>query len=173
MQYAAQRGILYLLDAGHFHPTELISDKIPSMLLFADKLALHVSRPVRWDSDHVVIFDDELKEIAKELVRCSALDRVFLGMDFFDASINRIAAWVCGIRNMQKALLYALLLPYQKLAELQHSGKFTELLILSEECKFFPFGMVWDRFCEIHQVPLRDAWLQSIQEYEQKVLSKR
>jgi L-rhamnose isomerase len=173
MHYAAHQHILYLLDAGHFHPTEVISDKIPSLLLFTDKLALHVSRPVRWDSDHVVIFDDELKEIAKELVRCSALDRVFIGMDFFDASINRIAAWVCGMRNMQKALLYALLLPYQKLAELQYSGQFTELMALSEEFKLFPFGIVWDRFCEIHNVPLRDTWLQSVQEYERQVLSKR
>jgi L-rhamnose isomerase len=173
MNYAARNDVLYLLDAGHFHPTEVISDKIPSMLLFSEKLALHVSRPIRWDSDHVVIFDDELKEIAKEIVRCGALDRVLIGMDYFDASINRIAAWVCGMRNMQKALLYALLLPNHRLAELQKEANYTELLVLQEECKFLPFADVWDRFCETNNVPLRDAWLNPVRAYEKAVLSTR
>jgi L-rhamnose isomerase len=146
MNYAAQKGILYLLDMGHFHPTETVSDKIPSLLLFADKIALHVSRPVRWDSDHVVLFDDELKEVAKEIVRCKALDRSLIGLDFFDASINRVAAWVTGTRNMQKALLYALLLPHAALVKLQEEGNFTRLMVLQEEFKFLPFAPVWDRF---------------------------
>lgn len=173
MNYAAKNGVLCLLDNGHYHPTEMVSDKIPSMLLFSDKLALHVTRPVRWDSDHVVIFDDELKEIAKEIVRCNALDRVLIGLDYFDASINRVAAWVVGMRNMQKALLYALLTPHAALKKLQDSGDYTSLLAMQEELKTYPFADVWDHFCEMNNVPVRQNWLSDIRKYETDVLSKR
>ena len=173
MNYAAKNGVLCLLDNGHYHPTEVVSDKIPSMLLFSDKLALHVTRPVRWDSDHVVIFDDELKEIAKEIVRCNALDRVLIGLDYFDASINRVAAWVVGMRNMQKALLYALLTPHAALKKLQNSGDYTSLLAMQEELKTYPFADVWDHFCEMNNVPVRQNWLSDIRRYETDVLSKR
>ena len=173
MNYAAKNNLLCLLDAGHFHPTEVISDKIPSMLLFSDKLALHVSRPIRWDSDHVIRFDDELREIAKEVVRCDALNRVYLALDYFDASINRIAAWVIGMRNMQKALLYALLLPHKKLAALQDSAQFSELLAAQEELKEYPYGEVWNEFCRRNNVPEKMDWFAQVQDYEKKVLSKR
>ena len=132
-------------------PTEVVSDKIPSLLAFFDKVPLHVTRAVRWDSDHVVLFEDELKEIAKEIVRNDAMDKVLIGLDFFDASINRVAAWVIGTRNMQKALLYALLQPNKKLKELQDSGRFTELMMLQEELKTFPFGDIWEEYCESHR----------------------
>lgn len=147
MNYAAKNDILCLLDNGHYHPTEVVSDKISSMLLFFDKVALHVTRPVRWDSDHVVLFDDETREIAKEIVRAGS-ERVLLALDFFDASINRISAWVVGMRNMQKALLYALLLPNAELAKLQEERNFTKLMMLSEEMKTYPMGDVWNYFCE-------------------------
>lgn len=173
MNYAAKNDICCLLDNGHYHPTEMVSDKIPSMLLFYDKLALHVTRPVRWDSDHVVLFDDELKEIAKEIVRNDAMDRVLIGLDFFDASINRISAWVVGMRNMQKALLYALLSPNEKLAALQDEGRFTELMALQEELKMYPFGDVWNYFCQENHVPEREDWFALVQDYEKNVLSKR
>ncbi len=173
MNYAAKNNILCLLDNGHYHPTEMVSDKIPSMLLFSDKLALHVTRPVRWDSDHVVIFDDELKEIAKEIVRCDALNRVLIGLDFFDASINRISAWVVGMRNMQKALLYAMLSPNERLAALQNDNNFTELQMLQEELKLYPFGDVWNYFCEINNVPQKEDWFAVVKEYENNVLAKR
>jgi L-rhamnose isomerase len=173
MNYAAQNGVLCLLDNGHFHPTEVVSDKISSMLLFAPQLALHVTRPVRWDSDHVVLLDDELREIAKEIVRCGALDRVLIGLDYFDASINRIAAWVVGVRNMQKALLFALLQPYDRLARLQDEGDFTQLMALSEELKCYPFADVWDRFCEQNNVPVREGWYMGVKKYEKDVLCKR
>lgn len=173
MNYAAQKGILCLLDNGHYHPTEVVSDKISSMLLFYDKLALHVTRPVRWDSDHVVIYDDETKEIAKEIVRNDAIDRVIIGLDFFDASINRISAWVVGMRSMQKALLYALLSPNKKLAQLQHEGRMTEVMMQQEELKFYPFGDVWNYFCEVNDVPAKEDWFKAVQDYEKDVLSKR
>lgn len=173
MNYAAKNDILCLLDNGHYHPTEVVSDKIPSMLLFSDKMALHVTRPIRWDSDHVVLFDDETKEIAKEIVRCNALDRVLIGLDFFDASINRISAWVVGMRNMIKALLYAALQPNEKLAALQNSREFTELMMLQEELKFYPFGDVWNYYCELSGVPEREEWFAAVTEYEKEVLAKR
>jgi L-rhamnose isomerase len=173
MNYAAKNDVLCLLDTGHFHPTEKVSDKISSMLLFADKLALHVSRPVRWDSDHVVIFDDDLKELAKEIVCCNALDRVLIGLDFFDASINRIVAWVVGARNMQKALLFALLRPNDKLTRWQQEGNFTDLLAYQEELKFYPFADVWDYFCQQNNVPEKEQWLGPVKQYEKDVLSKR
>ncbi len=171
--YAATRGILPLMDNGHYHPTEVVSDKISSMLLFHDKLALHITRPVRWDSDHVVLFDDETKEIAKEIVRNDALDRVLFGLDFFDASINRVAAWTIGMRNMQKALLYALLSPNQKLKDLQEEGKLTEVMMLQEEVKTYPFGEVWDYFCEINGVPQKEEWYEEVKKYEAEFLAKR
>ena len=172
MNYAASRGIMCLLDSGHFHPTEVISDKISSMLLFSPQVALHVSRPVRWDSDHVVLFDDETREIAKEIVRNDP-KRVLLALDFFDASINRIAAWVVGMRNMQNALLYALLMPGKSLAALQEERRFTELMMLQEELKTYPFGDVWDHFCEENQVPVKEQWFEDVKAYEQEVLSRR
>lgn len=172
MNYAATRGVMCLLDSGHFHPTEMISDKISSMLLFSDKVALHVSRPVRWDSDHVVLFDDETREIAKEIIRGGS-DRVLLALDFFDASINRIAAWVTGMRNMQKSLLYALLMPNAKLARLQEERKFTELMMEQEELKTYPFGDVWDYFCETHGVPVKEQWFAEVEKYEKEVLAGR
>lgn len=173
LNYAAKNDCLCLLDNGHYHPTEMVSDKIPSMLLFADKLALHVTRPMRWDSDHVVIFDDELKEIAKEIVRCDALDKVMIGLDYFDASINRIAAWVVGARNMRKALLFAMLLPHSELKKYQDSGNFTKMLAMSEEYKFYPYNEVWNEFCRRENVPQGEKWLEETDRYEKEVLSKR
>ena len=173
LNYAAKNDCLCLLDNGHYHPTEMVSDKIPSMLLFADKLALHVTRPMRWDSDHVVIFDDELKEIAKEIVRCDALDKVMIGLDYFDASINRIAAWVVGARNMRKALLFAMLLPHGELKKYQDSGNFTKMLAMSEEYKFYPYNEIWNEFCRRENVPQGEKWLEETDRYEKEVLSKR
>ena len=172
MNYASKNDILCLLDSGHYHPTEVVSDKISSMLLFFDKVALHVTRPVRWDSDHVVLFDDETREIAKEIIRGGA-DRVLLALDFFDASINRISAWVVGMRNMQKALLNALLLPNGKMAELQNNRQFTELMMLSEEMKTYPLGDVWDYFCQQNGAPVKEAWFEEVKRYEADVLTKR
>ncbi len=146
--YALKNNKICLVDTGHYHPTETVSNKISSMLLYSDKLALHVSRPVRWDSDHVVILDDELREIALEIVRNDALNQVIIGLDFFDASINRVAAWTIGTRNMIKALLYALLVPNDHLKELQEKGDFTERLALMEEFKTYPFGAIWDYYCK-------------------------
>lgn len=173
MNYAAKNNKMCLLDTGHYHPTEMVSDKIPTMLLFNKNLALHVSRPVRWDSDHVILFDDELKEIAKELVRCDALGRVFIGLDFFDASINRISAWVVGMRNMEKALLYALLTPHEALKKMQDEANFTELMASMEELKTYPFGAVWDYYCQVQNVPQKKEWYKEIQSYEHDVLAKR
>ena len=166
-------GTIPLMDNGHYHPTEMVSDKISSMLLFHDKVALHVTRPMRWDSDHVVLLDDETKEIAKEIVRNDAIDRVFIALDYFDASINRISAWTVGMRNMQKALLYALLSPNKKLKELQDQGRFTELMMLQEELKTYPMGAVWDYYCEQENVPVRENWYKEVQRYEEEVLSSR
>ncbi|MEC1627681.1 L-rhamnose isomerase, partial [Bacillus mojavensis] len=171
--YALTNHKLCLLDTGHFHPTETVSNKISAMLLYTDKLALHVSRPVRWDSDHVVMLDDELREIALEIVRNKALEKVAIGLDFFDASINRVAAWTIGTRNMIKALMYALLLPNDHLKQLQEEGRFTERLALMEEFKTYPFGAIWDYYCEQMGVPVKEAWLNDIKEYEQNVLFKR
>ena len=173
MNYAAKNNLMCLLDTGHYHPTEVVSDKISSMLLFNDQLALHVSRPVRWDSDHVIKLDDELQELAKELVRCNALDRVFIGLDFFDASINRIAAWVIGMRNMQKALLLGLLEPHAQLKKMQDEHNFTELLATLEEIKTLPFGDIWNHFCEINNVPVGKDWFNVVKDYEKDVLLKR
>ncbi|WP_445430005.1 L-rhamnose isomerase [Bacillus atrophaeus] len=171
--YALKNNKLCLLDTGHFHPTEAVSNKISAMLLYSDKLALHVSRPVRWDSDHVITLDDELREIALEIVRNEALDNVMIGLDFFDASINRVAAWTIGTRNMIKALLYAMLVPNEHLKQLQEEGRFTERLALFEEFKTYPFGAIWDYYCEEMGVPVKEAWLKEVKQYEREVLFKR
>jgi L-rhamnose isomerase len=173
LNYAAKNSILCLLDNGHYHPTEMTSDKIASLLVFSDYVALHVTRPVRWDSDHVVLFEDELKEIAKEIVRCNAAERVLIGLDYFDASINRLAAWTVGARNMQKALLYALLQPNEELKKLQDEGDFTRLMVLSEELKTMPFGAVWDEYCVQQNVPRETGWYAAIKDYEKNVLAIR
>lgn len=163
-----------LMDNGHYHPTEVVSDKIPALLVFFPEIALHITRPVRWDSDHVVLFDDETKEMAKEIVRCGGLEgRVNMALDYFDASINRIAAWVTGIRNWQKALLYALLTPHADLKSAQDAGDFTSVLVRQEELKTMPFGDVWDEYCHQCGVPLDGQWLETVRTYEKEVLSKR
>ena len=171
--YAAHHDMICLLDTGHYHPTEVVSDKISSYALFNKQLALHVSRPVRWDSDHVIKLDDELKELAKELVNSKVLDRTFIGLDFFDASINRICAWVVGMRNMQKALLLALLTPFATLKQAQDAKDYTTLLADFENFKTLPFGDIWAHFCEVNNVPGDQDWFAIVREYERDVLSKR
>lgn len=174
MSYAASHpGVYNLLDNGHYHPTEVVSDKIPALLCFFDKIPLHVTRGVRWDSDHVVALDDELREIMKEIVRNDALDKVLIGLDFFDASINRVAAWVIGTRNAQKALLWALLQPNAKLKELQDNAAFTEKFMLMEEAKTLPFSDIWEEYCNREGVPATEAWFAEVAEYEKDVQSKR
>lgn len=172
LSYAASRGCLPLMDNGHYHPTEVVSDKIPALLCFFHEIALHITRPVRWDSDHVVALDDETKEIAKEIVRNDALNRVYIALDYFDASINRIAAWSVGARNMQRALLYALLQPNAKLKDIQDAGNYTELLVLQEEMKFMPYGDVWEEYLKRQGVPASE-WFEEVKSYEKEVLSKR
>ena len=164
---------LPLMDNGHYHPTEVVSDKISSLLCFFPELALHVTRPIRWDSDHVVLFDDETREIAKEIVRNDALNRVYIALDYFDASINRISAWTTGLRNMEKALLFALLQPNAEMKALQDSNNLTKLMTVQEEVKTYPFGDVWDYFCEACGVPVGEAWFEEVEKYEAEVLSKR
>lgn len=171
--YAVSRGKLVCLDAGHYHPTEVISDKLSAVFCYADEVLLHVSRPIRWDSDHVIVLDDELKNIAAELVRNGFVDRTHIGLDFFDASINRIAAWVIGMRNMQKALLIALLEPTADLIAAEQKFDFTTRLATLEEIKTLPFGAVWDYFCEINNVPVGGEWLKEVRKYEEEVLLKR
>ena len=174
MAYASQHpGVYNLLDNGHYHPTEMVSDKMSALLAYFDKLPLHVTRPVRWDSDHVVRLDDELQEIAKEIVRNDALDKVLIGLDYFDASINRVAAWVIGTRNMQKALLQALLMPHAQLKAMQAEGRFTELLMQQEELKSYPFGEIWAHYCQTQGVPADESWFAQVMQYEKDVLSKR
>ena len=163
-----------LMDNGHYHPTEVVSDKIPALLAFFPEIALHVTRPIRWDSDHVVLFDDETKEIAREIVRCGGLDgRVHIALDYFDASINRISAWVTGYRNVQKALLFALLQPNETLKALQDTGNFSKLMVLQEELKTLPFGEIWDEYCVRCGKPVDGEWYQKIEAYEKKVLEER
>ncbi len=169
--YAAKNNICCLLDNGHYHPLEYVSDKIPALLAFYDKVALHVTRGVRWDSDHVVLFEDELKEIAKEIVRNKATDKVLIGLDYFDASVNRISAWVTGQRAMQKALLYALLMNHSALKELQDKADFTALMVKQEDYKTLPFGAVWKEY--LKRENLSEDYLTEIREYENKVLRER
>jgi L-rhamnose isomerase len=169
--YAAKAGICCLLDNGHYHPTEVVSDKIPALLAFYDKVALHVTRPVRWDSDHVVLFEDELKEIAKEIIRNGAEQKVLIGLDYFDASINRIGAWVTGERSMQKALLFALLLPNEALKELQDTANFGKLMYLNEELKLLPLGDIWNEY--LARQGMNNEWYAEVEKYEKEVLSLR
>ena len=169
---ATHDGCLPLMDNGHYHPTEVVSDKISALLCFFPEIALHITRGVRWDSDHVLTFDDETKEIAKEIVRNGAIGRVYMALDYFDASINRIAAWTVGFRSWQKALLNALLLPNEKLKQLQDESRFTELLVMQEGVKTLPFGDVWDEYCSRCGVSSND-WFREVKEYEKEVLSKR
>ena len=171
LSYADYKGITPLMDNGHYHPTEMVSDKISSLLLFNEKIALHVTRPMRWDSDHVVLFDDETKEIAKEIVRNDALDRVFIATDYFDASINRISAWITGIRNVHKALLFALLQPNDKLKELQEANDMTALMVLQEELKTAPLGDVWAEY--LSREGIEADYITEVKKYEEEVLLKR
>lgn len=171
--YAVDRGTLLTLDAGHYHPTEGIADKISSVLCVLPEIALHVSRGVRWDSDHVVTLTDDLQAIAQEIVWGGYTDRVRIGLDYFDASINRVAAWVIGARNMVKALLLALASPIEKLRQAEAAGDHTSRLALLEDSKMLPYGAVWDYYCLTHNVPPGETWLASIKQYEAAVLSKR
>ena len=171
--YAAQKGIMVTLDTGHFHPTESIADKMSSLLLFTPEVMLHVSRPVRWDSDHVTIINDETLDLTKEIVRCDALGRVHIGLDYFDASINRIGAYVIGARATQKCLLQALLEPLTTLREFEAEGKGFERLALLEECKSLPWNAVWDMFCMKNGVPVGEEYIAEINKYEAEVTSKR
>ena len=176
LSYAAMNKdkCLPLMDNGHYHPTEVVSDKISSLLTFFDEIALHVTRPIRWDSDHVVLFDDETKEITKEIVRCGGLDgKVHIALDYFDASINRIAAWVTGFRNLEKALLYALLEPRDEFRKLQDNGEFTKLLVAQEEFKTMPFNEIWDEYCRRCNKPLDGEWIAMVEEYEKKIAEER
>ena len=174
MSYAATHpGVYNLLDNGHYHPTEVVSDKIPALLAFFDRIPLHVTRGVRWDSDHVVVFDDELKEIMKEIVRNDALDKVLIGLDFFDASINRIAAWVIGTRNAQKALLWALLQPHEAMKKMQDEADFTRRLMMMEEMKTMPFSDIWTEYCNRQGVPADSSWYDVVMDYEKNVLEGR
>jgi L-rhamnose isomerase len=171
--YAAQNRIALCLDAGHFHPTESVGDKISSVLLFVPRLLLHVSRGVRWDSDHVVILDDPTKGILEEVAACDAIDRVHVGLDFFDASINRIAAWVIGARTAKKALLLGLLRPLEKLRQVENAGDYTARLALMEDSKSLPWGAVWEEYCRRNDTPADGEWLAAVRDYEASVLSKR
>lgn len=170
---AANDNCIPLMDNGHYHPTEVVSDKIPALLCFFPEIALHITRPIRWDSDHVVLFDDETREMAKEIVRADALDRVYQALDFFDASINRISAWTVGFRSWQKALLFALLQPSARMKELQDNGEFTELMVLQEQAKLLPFGDIWAEYCRQEGVAADMSWFDEIKKYEAEVLSKR
>ena len=174
LSFAAMHdGCLPLMDNGHYHPTEVVSDKIPALLAFFPEIALHITRPIRWDSDHVVLFDDETKEMAKEIVRNDGLDRVYMALDYFDASINRISAWTVGFRSWQKALLSALCTPNVMLKELQDANRMTELMVMQEEIKTLPFGDIWNEYCAQCGVEAGPEWFKEVEKYEQEVLLKR
>lgn len=173
LNYAIKNNILCLLDTGHFHPTENVADKISSLILFNPKLAFHVSRPVRWDSDHVLKLDDNLQEVADELVKCDILDNSYIGLDYFDASINRVAALVIGARNMEKALLKAMLTPWELLKDAQDKGDHTLVLALQEELKCLPWNEVWDEYCAQEGCLDETSWFEKVREYEKKVLGER
>ena len=173
MGYVLSRGIVPLMDNGHYHPTEMVSDKISSMLLFSPKLALHVTRAVRWDSDHVIRLDDETKEIAKEIVASGRINDIAIALDYFDASINRIAAWTMGLRNFRKALLIAMLTPHAAFAKMQSEDAYTELMMRQEELKGYPWGAVWNEYCERCGVKGGEAWFEDVLAYERDVLAKR
>jgi L-rhamnose isomerase len=171
--YAISRGKLVCLDAGHYHPTEVLADKLSAVFPYVDRILLHVSRGIRWDSDHVVILNDEVQLLAFELVRGNYLDRTHVGLDYFDASINRVAAWVIGARSLLKALLIALLEPLDRLRRVEREGDYTSRLALLEEAKTLPVGAVWDYFCMKQEVPIGEAWLAEIRQYERDELTKR
>jgi L-rhamnose isomerase len=171
--YAVSRRVLFTLDTGHYHPTETITDKISAVLLYLPEILLHVSRGVRWDSDHVVVFNDDLQSIGQELVRGGFLERTNIGLDYFDASINRVAAWVIGTRNMIKSLLAALLEPTARLRDCEAARDYTARLALQEEIKTLPLGAVWDYYCAISAVPVGAGWLDEVKRYEQGVLAAR
>ena len=173
MNYAMKNNILCLLDTGHFHPTENVADKISSLLLFCPKIAFHVSRPIRWDSDHVLKLNDDLQEVADELVKCEALDKAYIGLDYFDASINRIAALVIGARNIQKALLKAMLTPWKILKEAQDNYDHTKVLALQEEIKTLHWTEVWNEYCVKQGCLDESSWFDEVRKYEQEILSKR
>jgi L-rhamnose isomerase len=173
LAYAATRKTLLCLDAGHFHPTESVADKISTALCFLDEILLHVSRPVRWDSDHVVLLDDATIAIAQEIVRCGALSRVNIGLDYFDASINRIAAWVIGARNMRKALLLALLEPTKQQLSAEKSQDGAGRMAIFEEQKSMPWSAVWDYYCASHGIPEGIGWLEKVRGYEKETLPRR
>jgi L-rhamnose isomerase len=173
LAYAAQNNKLVTLDAGHYHPTEVLADKISSVLTFVDEILLHVSRGVRWDSDHVIILNDDLLSIAQELVRGNYLNRTHIGLDYFDASINRLAAWIIGMRNMLRALCIAMLEPGGTLRKLEENGDYTSRLALMEELKTLPFGAVWDYYCLEQNVPVGMEWMAEVKKYETNVQSKR
>ena len=170
---ATHDGCLPLMDNGHYHPTEFVSDKVSSLLCYYSEIALHITRPVRWDSDHVVLFDDETKELAKEIVRCDALERVYMALDFFDASINRISAWTLGFRSWQKALLSALCTPHEALKKMQDENRLTELMMMQEELKTYPFGDIWGEYCQQCSAPSDQSLFEEIKKYETEVLFKR
>ena len=174
LSFAATHGCLPLMDNGHYHPTEMVSDKIPALLCFYPEIALHITRPVRWDSDHVVLFDDETREMAKEIIRCDALERVYMALDYFDAGINRVAAWTVGFRSWQKALLNALYTPNEELKKLQDENRMTELMMFQEDVKLAPFGDVWEEYCrQCGMAAEGRQWLEAIEKYEEEVLLKR
>jgi len=173
LSYAIANQVMLTLDTGHFHPTESVGDKISAILPFIPELMLHISRGVRWDSDHVVILSNDLIQLAEEIVRSKAMDRIHLGLDYFDASINRIGAWVIGTRAVQKSLLYALLQPWETLREYEENGQYFQRLAFLEELKTLPFGPVWDYFCLKNNVPVGYSWIKEIEKYENDVLRKR
>lgn len=170
---ATHDGCMPLMDNGHYHPTEVVSDKIPAMLCFYPEIALHITRPIRWDSDHVVLFDDETREMAKEIVRCDGLNRVHMALDYFDASINRVSALATGFRNWQKALLFALLTPNAMLKELQDTNQLSKLMVMQEACKTLPFGEVWEEYLKQSDVVSELDFFNEVEAYENEVLSKR
>lgn len=174
LSFAASHGCLPLMDNGHYHPAEMVSDKIPALLCFYPEIALHITRPVRWDSDHVVLFDDETREMAKEIVRCDALERVYMALDYFDAGINRVAAWTVGFRSWQKALLNALCTPEKEFKKLQDENRMTELMMFQEDMKLQPFGDVWEEYCRQCGVAASGReWFDTVKKYEEEVLLKR
>ncbi len=173
LSYALLHHKLLCLDMGHYHPTELVSEKISSLLTFMDELLLHVSQGVRWDSDHVVTYTEELQNVFNEIQRMQAFPKVNIALDFFDASIDRVGAWVIGARNTLKAILVSLLEPTELLRRVESAGDWASRLAYLEECKSLPFGVVWDRFCEMNNVPVREKWIPKMKEYEARVLALR
>jgi L-rhamnose isomerase len=173
LSYAARKGIMPLMDNGHYHPTEVVSDKISALLQFNSRIGLHITRSVRWDSDHVVRLDDETREIAKEIVASGRIDDFAIALDYFDASINRVAAWTVGARSVRKALLDALLMPHAAWRELLDAGRMTELMVAQEEWKTMPFGAIWAEYCRRAGVAQDGEWLPAVLQYEKDVLLKR